>query len=58
MPDLFKIAQKHKVFEIETNLSVLAKNYGIIIEYLPKFHSELSVIEGVWAQVTKKSYGT
>ena len=44
-----KLLKKHPAFDIETNLSLLAKKYDIKVNYLPKFHSELSPIEGVWA---------
>ena len=43
------MVKKHPAFDIDTNLTILAKKYDIIINYLPKFHSEFSPIEGVWA---------
>ncbi len=49
LPALVEIVKKHPAFDIQTNLSRLANDYGIIINYLPKFHSELSPIEGVWS---------
>jgi hypothetical protein len=49
LPRLIEIAKKHPAFEIDTNLSILAANNNVNINYLPKFHSELSPIEGVWA---------
>jgi hypothetical protein len=49
LPKLIEIAKKHPAFEIDTNLTALAIKYDIRVIYLPKFHSELSPIEGVWA---------
>jgi hypothetical protein len=49
LPKLVELVKKHPAFDIDTNLTILAKKYDIIINYLPKFHSELSPIEGVWA---------
>ena len=46
---IIDIVKKHPAFDIDTNLTILAKKYDIIINYLPKFHSEFSPIEGVWA---------
>ena len=54
LPALIEIAQKHPAFDVETNLFLLERKFEILIEYLPKFHSELSTIEGVWAH--EKNY--
>ena len=39
----------HPAFKEETKLEEMARRYNIKIIYLPKFHCELSPIEGVWA---------
>ena len=40
----------HPAFKEETKLEQLAKKYpNIKIIFVPKFHCELSTIEGVWA---------
>ena len=49
LPRLIDIAKSHSAFEIDTNLSILAAKHKVNINYLPKFHSELSPIEGIWA---------
>jgi len=46
---LVELACTHKAFETKSILSELASKYNIKIIYIPKFHSELSPIEGVWA---------
>ena len=45
----YRNCKNHPAFGIDTNLIILAAKYGRNIIYLPKFHSELSPIEGVWA---------
>ena len=44
LPKLVELVKKHPAFDIDTNLTILAKKYDKIINYLPKFHSELSPI--------------
>ena len=48
--ELIEIAKSHPAFEIDSNLSILEKLYKVKIIFLPKFHCELSQIEGLWAQ--------
>ncbi len=49
LPRLQELALNHPAFESKTFLSELASKYSVNIIYLPKFHCELSPIEGVWA---------
>jgi len=56
LPKEYKLEQlramlkEHPAFKEETKLEELSKKYPIIkIIFMPKFHCELSPIEGVWA---------
>jgi transposase len=49
LPKLVELASSHPAFESQTLLEELASEYNVRIVYLPKFHCELSPIEGVWA---------
>jgi transposase len=44
---LKELLKGHPAFKEETKLEELARKYSIKIIYLPKFHCELSPIEGV-----------
>ena len=48
--DLKELLKRHPAFKEETKLEELARRFNNIkIIYLPKFHCEMSPIEGVWA---------
>ena len=45
---LREIIAKHPCFEERTNLEILAKKYGVILLFWPKFHCEPNPIESLW----------
>ena len=47
--ELYEKAKTHPAFEMESNLAKLGDEYGVKVIFLPKFHCELSPIEGIWA---------
>lgn len=49
MNTLVELSKKHPAFDVKSFLIEKATKYNVIINYVPKFHSELSTIEGVWA---------
>jgi len=51
LKDLVKLAETHPAFVAKTFLEALAERYGVTLTHLPKFHCELSPIEGVWAHM-------
>lgn len=46
LDELREILKDHPAFPKDTKLQILAKRYNIKIIYLPKFHCEMSPIEG------------
>ncbi len=49
LPELKDLLRKNPAFKTSSKLEILAEKYNIKIIYLPKFHCELSPIEGLWA---------
>ncbi len=49
LPNLRDLMRTHPAFKANTKLEILAEKYNVKIVYLPKFHCELSPIEGLWA---------
>lgn len=48
LDQLRQIIRKHKAFDERTNLEILAEKYNVKLIFSPKFHCELSPIEGFW----------
>jgi hypothetical protein len=46
LPRLVELAKNHPAFDVSSNLHTMAALYDVNIIFLPKFHSELSPIEG------------
>jgi transposase len=53
LSQLREIVSKHKAFETQTKLEILAKRYNVQIIFCPKFHCELNPIEGLWCSQKK-----
>jgi len=47
--ELKNLLATHNSFKAITKLELLANKYGVKIIFLPKFHCEMSPIEGIWA---------
>ena len=54
LPNLRAEMLKHQAFKENTRLEQLAGEFGVKIIFMPKYHCEISPIEGVWRH--EKSY--
>ncbi len=49
LPELKTLFENHPIFRNKTRLEELADEFNVKIHFLPKFHCEMSPIEGIWA---------